>query len=67
MSFKTASLEILKNYVKAQNNDINNFVGINKMYKEGKSVDITLNTYKNNVTKNTNKIIQYLKKYVYGK
>lgn len=63
------SRDFKKNYVKAQNNDINNFVGINKMYIEGKSVDITLNTYKNNVTKNTNKIIQYLKKnkYVYGK
>ena len=56
-----------KNYIKAQNKDLKNFVGINYMYQEGKSVDITLNMYKTTVSANTNKLIKYLKfkKYVY--
>ena len=58
-----------KNYFKAQNKDLKNFVGINYMYQEGNSVDITLNMYRNTVSANTNKLIKYLKfkKYVYRK
>ena len=58
-----------KNYFKAQNKDLKNFVGINYMYQEGNSVDITLNMYRNTVSTNTNKLIKYLKfkKYVYRK
>ena len=63
------SRDYKENYTKAQNKVINNFIGFNKMYQEGKSVDITLNTYRNTVSTNTNKIIKYLKinKYVHSK
>lgn len=63
------SRDYKKNYIKAQNNDLHNFIGFKKKYQEGKSVDIILNTYKNSITANTNKITQYLKKnnYVYRK
>lgn len=63
------SRDYKKNYIKAQNNSLDNFVGFKKKYQEGKSVDIILNTYKNSVSSNTNIIIKYLKKnkYVYRK
>ena len=58
-----------KNYSKAINKEIKNFVGINYKYQEGKSVDINLNMYRNSIDSNAKKIIRYLKKkkYVYRK
>ena len=56
-----------KNYFKAKGKIIKNFIGINEKYEEGNTVDLILNAYKDNVSKNTNKIVQYLKikKYVF--
>ena len=51
-----------KNYSKAINKEIKNFVGINYKYQEGKSVDINLNMYINSIDSNAKKIIRYLKK-----
>ena len=63
------SRDYKKNYIEAQNKTIRNFIGFNQMYQEGKSVDIILNTYRNTISTNTNKIIKYLKinKYVHKK
>ena len=56
-----------KNYIKAKNKQIKSFVGVNNKYKEGKSVDITVNTYRRRPSYNIIKIIKFLitKKYVY--
>ena len=56
-----------KNYFKAKNNKIKNFVGINYEYQEGKTVDLTLDMYKNTLKFNTNKLFNFLIKnrYVY--
>ena len=58
-----------KNYFKAKNNKIKNFVGINYEYQEGKTVDLTLDMYKNTLKFNTNKLFNFLIKnrYVYWK
>jgi len=56
-----------KNYFRAKNKIIKNFIGVNEKYQSGNTVDLILNTYKDNVSKNTNKIVKYLKikKYVF--
>ncbi len=56
-----------KNYFKAKNRKIENFVGINYKYQEGKTVDLTLDMYKNSLKFNTNKLLKFLikNKYVY--
>mgnify|MGYP005997130707 CR=1 FL=1 len=51
-----------KNYIKAKNKEIKNFVGVNDKYQQGKSVDITINTYIKTKLFNINKIINFLKK-----
>ncbi len=51
-----------KNYKKAQTGKINNFIGINNKYEEGKSLDLTINTSKISLNKSLIKIINYLKK-----
>jgi len=58
-----------RNYTKAKNKTIRNFIGFNQMYQEGKSVDLRLDTYRNTISSNTKKIIKYLKikKYVLSK
>ena len=58
-----------KNYLKAKKKVLKNFVGIDYNYQEGKSVDLTLNMYRNTINSNTNKLFKYLKlkNYVYRK
>ena len=55
------SRDFKKNYIKADNNELKNFVGINNKYQQGKSVDISLNTYIESKSFNITKIINYLK------
>ena len=60
------SRDYKKNYIKAKNKKLENFVGINYKYQEGKTVDLTLDMYKNSLNFNTNKLFKYLikKRYV---
>ena len=55
------SRDFKKNYLKAEQKKIKNFIGVNQDYQKGKSVDLILNTYKTTPNKNVKKIINYLK------
>ena len=61
------SRDFKKNYIKAEQKKIQNFVGVNQDYQKGKSVDLVINTYKTSPIKNVKKIINFLKTNYYVK